>query len=172
MRSQRGALDLRPLRPRSAIAPRFGHACQTWQRWALRAFREGKLPFPDGTIIARLAYSQTTSEQSNKAVGRAAVARRLSPEAVQKLLNESSVAGPPTNAQCMVTVGPFADRSNAAPGLSFIVNDGTFTEARGHSVNVLEVHRGDVGSDWSRKSCSHHGDSPRWLATIRRIGLR
>src|SRR5262249_44131361 len=29
---------------------------------AIRAFRGGKLPFPDGTIIARLAWNATTSE--------------------------------------------------------------------------------------------------------------
>src|SRR5215470_16641748 len=34
---------------------------------AITAFREGKLPFPDGTIIARLAYHQATSEENNNA---------------------------------------------------------------------------------------------------------
>jgi hypothetical protein len=32
---------------------------------AIKAYREGKLPFPDGTIIARLAWNQTTSEENN-----------------------------------------------------------------------------------------------------------
>src|SRR5262249_53058356 len=30
---------------------------------AIRAFREGKLPFSDGTIIARLAWKQAASEE-------------------------------------------------------------------------------------------------------------
>ena len=37
---------------------------------AVKAFREGKLPFPDGTIIARLAWSYVSSEENNKAFGR------------------------------------------------------------------------------------------------------
>jgi hypothetical protein len=38
---------------------------------AIKAYREGKLPFPDGTIIARLAWSYVPSEENNKAFGRA-----------------------------------------------------------------------------------------------------
>jgi Cytochrome P460 len=37
---------------------------------AIEAFREGKLPFPDGTIIARLAWSYDPLEESEKAFGR------------------------------------------------------------------------------------------------------
>jgi hypothetical protein len=37
---------------------------------AIRAYREGTLPFPDGTIIARLAWSLDSSEENNKAFGR------------------------------------------------------------------------------------------------------
>ena len=37
---------------------------------AIKAYREGKLPFPDGTIIARLAWSYVPSEENNKAFGR------------------------------------------------------------------------------------------------------
>ena len=36
---------------------------------AIKAYREGKLPFPDGTIIARLAWSYVSSEENNKAFG-------------------------------------------------------------------------------------------------------
>ena len=32
---------------------------------AIKAYREGKLPFPDGTIIARLAWSYVASEENN-----------------------------------------------------------------------------------------------------------
>ena len=38
---------------------------------AIKAYREGKLPFPDGTIIARLAWSYDPSEENNKVFGRA-----------------------------------------------------------------------------------------------------
>jgi len=48
---------------------------------AIKAYREGKLPFPDGTIIARLAWSYVPSEENNKAFGRP----------------QSFVAGPPKN---------------------------------------------------------------------------
>jgi cytochrome P460 len=48
---------------------------------AVKAFRDGKLPFPDGTIIARLAWSYDPLEESSKAFGRA----------------QSFVAGPPKN---------------------------------------------------------------------------
>ena len=47
---------------------------------AIKAYREGK-PFPDGTIIARLAWSYDPLEESEKAFGR----------------RQSFVAGPPKN---------------------------------------------------------------------------
>ena len=53
---------------------------------AIEAYREGKLPFPDGTIIARLAWSYVPSEENNKVFGRA----------------QSFVAGSATNVQFMV----------------------------------------------------------------------
>ena len=53
---------------------------------AIQAYREGKLPFPDGAIIARLAWNYVPSEENNKAFGR----------------EQSFVAGPPTNIQFMV----------------------------------------------------------------------
>jgi len=37
---------------------------------AIKAFREGQLPFPDGTIIARLAWSCDASEENNRTFGR------------------------------------------------------------------------------------------------------
>ena len=36
---------------------------------AIKAYRDGKLPFPDGTIIARLAWSYDSSEENNKVFG-------------------------------------------------------------------------------------------------------
>jgi hypothetical protein len=37
---------------------------------AIKAYRAGKLPFPDGTIIARLAWTYVPSEENNKVFGR------------------------------------------------------------------------------------------------------
>ena len=37
---------------------------------AINAYRAGTLPFPDGTIIARLAWSYVPSEENNKVFGR------------------------------------------------------------------------------------------------------
>jgi Cytochrome P460 len=53
---------------------------------AIKAYREGKLPYPDGAIIARLAWSYVASEENNKVFGHP----------------QSFVAGPPTNVQFMV----------------------------------------------------------------------
>ena len=53
---------------------------------AIKAYREGKLLFPDGTIIAALHYRHVPSEENNKVFGR----------------DQSFVAGSPTNIQFMV----------------------------------------------------------------------
>jgi len=53
---------------------------------AIKAYREGRLPFPDGAIIARLAWKYVPSEENNQAFGRA----------------QSFVAGTATNVQFMV----------------------------------------------------------------------
>jgi hypothetical protein len=53
---------------------------------AIKAYREDKLPFPDGAIIARLAWSYVPSAENNKVFGRP----------------QSFVAGPPINIQFMV----------------------------------------------------------------------
>ncbi len=53
---------------------------------AIKAYREGKLPFPDGAIIARLAWDYVPSDENNKVFGRA----------------QSFVAGAATNVQFMV----------------------------------------------------------------------
>ena len=37
---------------------------------AIKAYREGTRPFPDGTIIVRLAWSYDSSEENNNAFGR------------------------------------------------------------------------------------------------------
>jgi len=38
---------------------------------AIKAYREATFPFPDGAIIARLAWSHDVSEENNKTFGRA-----------------------------------------------------------------------------------------------------
>jgi len=48
---------------------------------AIKAYREKRLPYPDGTIIARLAWDYVPLEESKKAFGRL----------------QSFVAGPPKN---------------------------------------------------------------------------
>src|ERR1700691_2220534 len=53
---------------------------------AIKAYREGTLPFPDGAIIAALHYSHIPSTENNKVFGR----------------EQSFVPGPPTNIQFMV----------------------------------------------------------------------
>ena len=53
---------------------------------AVRAYREGKLPFPDGAIIAALHWHYVSSEENNKVFGRA----------------QSFIAGSPKNIQFMV----------------------------------------------------------------------
>ena len=37
---------------------------------AIKAYREGTRPFPDGTVIARLAWAHVPSEENNKAFGK------------------------------------------------------------------------------------------------------
>ena len=68
---------------------------------AIKAYREGT-PFPDGAIIARLAYRAVTSEENNKVFRAAAEKQGLPPDQITKLLAGSLVAGSPTNVQFMV----------------------------------------------------------------------
>jgi hypothetical protein len=53
---------------------------------AIRAYREGRLPFPDGAIIAAIHWNFVPSEENNKVFGRP----------------QSFVAGSPKNIQFMV----------------------------------------------------------------------
>src|ERR1700722_14905096 len=53
---------------------------------AIKAYREGKLPFPDGTIIGALHYGHVPSAENNKVFGQA----------------QSFVPGAPSNIQFMV----------------------------------------------------------------------
>ena len=69
---------------------------------AIQAFREGTIPFPEGTIIARLAYQQVTSEDNNKAFRAAAEKQGVPADKLEKLLAASFVAGSPTNVQFII----------------------------------------------------------------------
>ncbi len=53
---------------------------------AIKTYREEKLPFPDGTIIAALHYHHVSSEENNKVFGR----------------DQSFVPGDPSNIQFMI----------------------------------------------------------------------
>jgi len=69
---------------------------------AIKAYRGGKPWFPDGAIIARLAYRAVASQENNAVIGAAAARQGLTPEQVTKLLAESVVAGPALNVQLMI----------------------------------------------------------------------
>jgi len=69
---------------------------------AMRAYRDGAREFPDGAIIARLAFRQASSERTNDALRRAAEAQNLPADQIARLLSGSFVAGAPTNVQVMV----------------------------------------------------------------------
>jgi hypothetical protein len=82
---------------------------------AIKAFREGKLPFPDGTIIAALHWNEVSSDDNDKVLAIGFPGAGL----------QSSVAGPVENVQFMVkdsrkyaaTGGwGFADFKNGKPG--------------------------------------------------------
>jgi hypothetical protein len=53
---------------------------------AIKAYRAGTLPFPDGTIVLSLHYKHASSDENNRAFGQ----------------SQSFVAGAPTNVQFMV----------------------------------------------------------------------
>jgi hypothetical protein len=82
---------------------------------AIRAFREGKLPFPDGSIIAALHWNEVSSDADDK----------ILVEGFPGLGLESSFAGDAVNVQFMVKDlakyaasggWGFADFTNGKPG--------------------------------------------------------
>ena len=82
---------------------------------AIKAFREGKLPFPDGAIIAALHWNEASSEENNKVLAIGFPNAGL----------QSSVAGSATNVQFMVKDSKkyaatggwgFADFKDGKPG--------------------------------------------------------
>ena len=74
---------------------------------AIEAYREGKLPFPDGTIVARLAWSYVPSEENNKAFGRP----------------QSFVAGPPRTFSSWSKIRKSTPRPAAGDSLSLTTAD-------------------------------------------------
>jgi len=58
----------------------------------IKAFREAKLPFPEGTIIARIAWDHVPSDENNKIFKEFAKSNGVSPPGAQ-----SFVAGRPKN---------------------------------------------------------------------------
>jgi hypothetical protein len=82
---------------------------------AMRAFREGKLPFPDGAIIAALHWNEVSSDENNKVLASGFPGAGL----------QSSFAGSAENVQFMVKDSKkyaatggwgFADFKNGKPG--------------------------------------------------------
>ena len=82
---------------------------------AIKAFREGKLPFPDGTIIAALHWNEASSEENNKVLASGFPGAGL----------QSSVAESAVNVQFMVKDSKkyaatggwgFADFKDGKPG--------------------------------------------------------
>ncbi|MGA6937956.1 MAG: cytochrome P460 family protein [Pseudolabrys sp.] len=82
---------------------------------AIKAFREGKLPFPDGTVIAALHWNEASSEENNKVLDIGFPGVGL----------QSSVAQSAENVQFMVKDSKkyaetggwgFADFKNGKPG--------------------------------------------------------
>lgn len=82
---------------------------------ALKAFREGKLPFPDGSMIAALHWNEVSSDENNKVLASGFPGAGL----------QSSVAGQFVNVQFMVKDSKkyaatggwgFADFKDGKPG--------------------------------------------------------
>jgi hypothetical protein len=97
---------------------------------AISAYREATRPFPDGTIISRLAWSYVPSEENNKAFGRA----------------QSFVAGPPKNGvQFMIKD---SRKYATTGGWGFVqFNDGTPSDATVHNT-CFACHRAAGARDF------------------------
>src|SRR5256886_9677240 len=86
---------------------------------AIKAYRDGQLPFPDGTIIARLAWSYDPSEENNTVFGRP----------------QSFVAGPPTNGVQFMVKDARKYAATGGWGLAQF-NDGTPADEAVHNTRL------------------------------------
>jgi len=82
---------------------------------AIKAFREGKLPFPDGSIIVALHRNDVSADENNKVLATGFPGAGL----------QSFIAGPPVNIQFMIKDSKkyagsggwgYADFTNGRPG--------------------------------------------------------
>lgn len=69
---------------------------------AIAAFRQGTIPYPDGSIIARIAWKQSSDSLTINSLRQQAQALGMSEAAIAKALSGTFVAGNPTNVQFMV----------------------------------------------------------------------
>src|SRR5262245_21892694 len=86
---------------------------------AIKAYREGQLPFPDGTIIARLAWSYDASEENNRVFGRP----------------QSFVAGPPKNGVQLMVKDASKDAATGGWGVGQC-DGGKHADAAGHQTPI------------------------------------
>ena len=95
---------------------------------AIKAYREGKLPFPDGAVIARIAWAYVPSEENNKVFGR----------------DQSFVAGPPRTGTCSSWSRTPRNTPRRAAGASRN-STRTASRPRGEDEDVLSLPRADQG---------------------------
>jgi hypothetical protein len=113
---------------------------------AIKAYRQGTLPFPDGAIIARLAWKAVPSEENNEAL-RPFVEQKLGKAEGDRLLADSFVAGPATNIQFMVKD---SKKWASTGGWKFIEFDNgkPAPEAEGGEKNCFSCHQPAADNDF------------------------
>ena len=98
---------------------------------AIKAYRDATRPFPDGTIIARLAWSLDPSEENNKAFGRA----------------QSFVAGAPKNGVQFMIKDTKKYASTGGWGYAHFNEDGQLADEKVHST-CYSCHQSAAGRDF------------------------
>jgi hypothetical protein len=98
---------------------------------AITAYREGTRPFPDGTIIARLAWSLDPSEENNKAFGRL----------------QSFVAGAPKNGVQFMTKDAKKYASTGGWGYTQFNDNGQLADEKVHST-CYTCHQAAAAGDF------------------------
>jgi hypothetical protein len=112
----------------------------------IEAYRKGTLPFPDGAIIARLAWKAVPSEENNDAL-RPFVDEKLGETEGERVLADSFVAGPATNIQFMVKD---SKKYASTGGWLFIEFDNgkPAPEAEGGAKNCYACHEPAADTDY------------------------